>query len=173
MIDISNISVHKKGGKTPMNLRKLKSGFTIIEVVLVLAIAGLIFIMVFTALPALQRNQRDTDRKNEAARILAAVQSFQSDNRGALPTASNNDALAKYLDAKVVKGSIELASGRTITYASKPANEVSVKATTEGFLVYPSTKCGSTSDKVAPGTSRQVAVVIKLENGDAVYCSAN
>ena len=34
-------------------------GLTIIEVVLVLAIAGLIFLMVFIALPALQRNQRD------------------------------------------------------------------------------------------------------------------
>lgn len=39
------------------------SGFTIIEVVLVLAIAGLIFMMVFIALPALQRNQRDTKKK--------------------------------------------------------------------------------------------------------------
>ena len=35
-------------------------GFTIIEVVLVLAIAGLIFLMVFIALPVLQRSQRDT-----------------------------------------------------------------------------------------------------------------
>jgi prepilin-type N-terminal cleavage/methylation domain-containing protein len=35
-------------------------GFTIIEVVLVLAIAGLIFLIVFLALPALQRSQRDT-----------------------------------------------------------------------------------------------------------------
>ena len=53
-----------------MNALKLKAlnnqtnkGFTIIEVVLVLAIAGLIFLMVFIALPALQRNQRDTQRK--------------------------------------------------------------------------------------------------------------
>ena len=36
-----------------------KKGFTIIEVVLVLAIAGLIFLMVFVALPALQRGQRE------------------------------------------------------------------------------------------------------------------
>ena len=40
-----------------------KGGFTIIEVVLVLAIAGLIFLMVFIALPALQRSQRDTERR--------------------------------------------------------------------------------------------------------------
>lgn len=40
-----------------------KKGFTIIEVVLVLAVAGLIFLMVFIALPALQRSQRDSQRK--------------------------------------------------------------------------------------------------------------
>ena len=40
-------------------------GFTIIEVVLVLAIAALIFLMVFIALPALQASQRDTARKND------------------------------------------------------------------------------------------------------------
>ena len=46
-----------------------KKGFTIIEVVLVLAIAGLIFLMVFVALPALQRSQRDTARRNDMSRV--------------------------------------------------------------------------------------------------------
>ena len=49
-----------------------KNGFTIIEVVLVLAVAGLIFLMVFLALPALQRSQRDTQRKSDIARLKAA-----------------------------------------------------------------------------------------------------
>ena len=53
-------------------LKKRKSGFTIIEVVLVLAIAGLIFLMVFLALPALQRSQRDALRKRQAAMYIEA-----------------------------------------------------------------------------------------------------
>ena len=60
--------------------------FTIIEVVLVLAIAGLIFLMVFIALPALQRNQRDTQRKNDIGRVLTAVQKYQANNRGNMPS---------------------------------------------------------------------------------------
>ena len=67
------------------NERKLKTGFTIIEVVLVLAIAGLIFLMIFIALPALQRSQRDTQRKRDADRFLAAIQSYQANNRNKLP----------------------------------------------------------------------------------------
>ena len=61
-------------------------GFTIIEVVLVLAIAGLIFLMVFIALPALQRNQRDTQMKNDMSRVVAALNSYRANNRGKLPT---------------------------------------------------------------------------------------
>lgn len=68
-----------------MNTKKEK-GFTIIEVVLVLAIAGLIFMMVFIALPALQRSQRDTQRKNDLSRLVTALNSYQSNNRGSLPT---------------------------------------------------------------------------------------
>ena len=64
---------------------KSKSGFTIIEVVLVLAIAGLIFLIVFLAVPALQRSQRDTQRKNDLSRFMTSVSNYQSNNRGAVP----------------------------------------------------------------------------------------
>lgn len=64
-------------------------GFTIIEVVLVLAIAGLIFLMVFIALPALQRSQRDTQRKDDLSRVQTAVTRYSSNSRGNLPDFSN------------------------------------------------------------------------------------
>ena len=66
-------------------IKKDKSGFTIIEVVLVLAIAGLIFLMVFIALPALQRSQRDTQRRDDMARVATALTQYQSNNGGNLP----------------------------------------------------------------------------------------
>lgn len=62
-----------------------KGGFTIIEVVLVLAIAGLIFLMVFLALPALQRSQRDSQRQRQLGDLTAAVQKYQQNNNGRLP----------------------------------------------------------------------------------------
>lgn len=65
-----------------------KGGFTIIEVVLVLAIAGLIFLMVFLALPALQRNQRDTQRREDLGKLVSQIDAFRSNNRGAIPTAT-------------------------------------------------------------------------------------
>ena len=61
---------------------KSKKGFTIIEVVLVLAIAGLIFLMVFIALPALQRSQRDTARRNDMSRVDTSLTQYQTNNQG-------------------------------------------------------------------------------------------
>ena len=66
---------------------KSKQGFTIIEVVLVLAIAGLIFLMVFIALPALQRSQRDTQRTDDMARVQSALMSWQNNHNNRLPSA--------------------------------------------------------------------------------------
>ena len=55
------------------------AGFTIIEVALVLAIAGLIFLVVFLALPALQKSQRDTARRQDVAKAVAAIQQYYAD----------------------------------------------------------------------------------------------
>lgn len=61
--------------------RSTKHGFTILEVVLVLAIAGLIFAMVFIAFPALQRSQRNNQRKRDAALIASAMNTWYTHNK--------------------------------------------------------------------------------------------
>ena len=66
-------------------IRKSKEGFTIIEVMIVLAIAGLILLIVFLAVPALQRNARNTQRKNDVSSLLAAFSEFTNNNNGTLP----------------------------------------------------------------------------------------
>ena len=69
---------------------KSKDGFTIIEVVLVLAIAGLIFLMVFIAWPALQRSQRDTQRRNDYSALSTAISNYIVNNNGNLESIKNS-----------------------------------------------------------------------------------
>ena len=71
--------------KRRWNSSSHKQAFTIIEVVLVLAIAGLIFLTVFVALPALQRSQRDAQSRNDVALIKVALENYKSNNRGKYP----------------------------------------------------------------------------------------
>lgn len=63
-------------------LKKKTEGFTIIEVLIVLAIAGLIMLIVFLAVPALQRNSRNNARNSEASRISAAVTDCLANRNG-------------------------------------------------------------------------------------------
>ena len=70
--------------------KKENKGFTIIEVLIVLAIAGLIMLIVFLADPALQRNSRNTQRKNDVATDLSAVNEYITNNNGKMPTTAAN-----------------------------------------------------------------------------------
>lgn len=73
---MSNNNIVLQGGSNTMyqNLKKKSEGFTIIEVLIVLAIAGLIMLIVFLAIPALQRNSRNNARNSDASRIASAMQ---------------------------------------------------------------------------------------------------
>lgn len=87
---------------TRNNMRRTRTGdlggFTIIEVVLVLAIAGLIFLMVFIALPSLQRAQRDTQRRTDLGRVQDQIVQYQTNNKGKLPTATGAGTKLNPLD---------------------------------------------------------------------------
>ena len=143
-----------------------KKGFTIIEVVLVLAIAGLIFLMVFLALPALQRSQRDTQRKNDASRLRAAVTDYTSNNRGNLPWDGANlksDFISKYIT-----------TNNTTTFNDPSTNSEYKVASATGATDAPgelgrmkvsnNAKCGTDGAIVA---GNGIAVSVKTENGVA------
>lgn len=97
------------------NIRKRTEGFTIIEVLIVLAIAGLILLIVFLAVPALQRNSRNTQKKNDVSKALGAVNEWVSNNSGKVPTSADESSL---------NTAASLTQGVTIKVvdASTPAN---------------------------------------------------
>jgi prepilin-type N-terminal cleavage/methylation domain-containing protein len=99
-------------------LSKLKKsngkGFTIIEVMIVLAIAGLILLIVLLAVPALQRSARNTQRKNDASSIASAISNSINDNNGTVPGGLGADSNAAVLDVCATPGaSIGHAPGGT------------------------------------------------------------
>ena len=150
-----------------------KKGFTIIEVVLVLAIAALIFLMVFIALPALQRNQRDTARKNQMSKVLSAVTSYQSNNRGKNPVDATGDFQAnfeKYVDGTISNGTITLNGEYTLTTEPTPGTGTVSGTTSDNMVLVFGYKCGDTEGTVVDGNNRQSAILMQLENADAYYC---
>ena len=150
-----------------------KKGFTIIEVVLVLAIAGLIFAMVFIALPALQRSQRDQSRKNDISTVAAAINNWNSANRNG--GTFNEESLRKYVDKlDQYDKSSELKVATPGASMSVASNEIKVM---RGKKCPSSTPAPSADDPanitLQNGSARNAAVVVLLENNGSqkqLYC---
>jgi prepilin-type N-terminal cleavage/methylation domain-containing protein len=144
-----------------------EKGFTIIEVVLVLAIAGLIFLMVFIALPALQRNQRDTQRKNDISRVQTAIQNFQSNNRNKLPSFD-----AAFVSGYLTTGGDSFADPNGNAYVFKNASNPTTFDTTKAEIYYTvGAVCDGEIVDIGKG-GQKVAVQYKLEGG-GVACVNN
>ena len=152
-----------------MNIQQKEKGFTIIEVVLVLAIAGLIFLMVFIALPALQRNQRDTARKSDVTIVAAGVTSFSSNNRGAFP-----DALQIKSYATNVSDNSRTPDGTDANLRVNTVTLTPLKPVDSEIVVTKGTTCGAANTEsvtFGKGSARQFTVVTKLESGGGqVFC---
>jgi prepilin-type N-terminal cleavage/methylation domain-containing protein len=91
-----------------------KKGFTIIEVALVLAIAGLIFMMVFITLPQVWRTQRDTQRRDDMLTFVQRLKNFQTNNnRGALPSKNSSAPTISFTRSDATNPAITPATDRT------------------------------------------------------------
>lgn len=61
-------------------------GYTLIEIVLVLALAGLIMVMVFLTVSQAQKTRRDFQRKRDLSAFVAGVAKFSTNNSGKIPS---------------------------------------------------------------------------------------
>src|SRR3989344_5779049 len=98
-------------------LNKTYRGFTIIEVMIVLAIAGLIMVIVFLAIPQLQRNQRDNARQNAANRLKAEIDTYASNNQGIYPfygvAPNTTPHFLDYFENKYITNQVQLKNPKT------------------------------------------------------------
>jgi prepilin-type N-terminal cleavage/methylation domain-containing protein len=140
--------------------RKEQKGFTIIEVLIVLAIAGLILLIVFLAVPALQRNSRNTQAKNAASSMLGAVSEFENNNNGAMPTAvavAADGTLTVSGSAGTTNATAKIQGGYTVT-----ASGTFPAATTTGaFTVAFGQKCNGNTGFTAANRSTAIAFYIE------------
>lgn len=172
-------------------MKKSQKGFTIIEVALVLAIAALIFLTVFLAVPALQRNQRNDARQRDVASVVEAYTSYMS-NHPTTNLARQSGATDNQLkddSSGTLSGDSSKPLGKYIETLSSNIEQVVVKdgsgscsMLTDGSLynvktnnpqgdkitVYVGCRCKGTQD-VTRGTARSAAVVGATELARSQY----
>ncbi|HEY8999435.1 MAG TPA: type II secretion system protein [Candidatus Saccharimonadales bacterium] len=153
---------------------KREEGFTIIEVLIVLAIAGLILLIVFLAVPALQRNSRNTQRKDDASAILSGLSEYVGNNSGTLPTAcSGSSTTVTWGATGTAQNDTKMGYYNGGCVTSSPTNGKVYLNTTSGTVAALSS---STQDYIevvtgdvcsgngaAAGSARQTAILYEIE----------
>jgi prepilin-type N-terminal cleavage/methylation domain-containing protein len=155
-------------------LTRREQGFTIIEVMIVLAIAALILLAVFLAVPNLQRNSRNTNKKGDIGRVATALNNWESNNNGTTFTAGVgnanltsviNDAgtLSQYTLAPAAAIGANSFTVVTGTQAAMPpgANNVNLGS----VQVVTGADCGTSGATVATSSTRSLALQYLLESG--------
>jgi len=131
-------------------IKKDNKGFTIIEVLIVLAIAGLILLVVFLAVPALQRNSRNTQLRNSVTSVAGGVNEFIANNNGKLPTG-----------VTIADGTATISS--SVAGTSSNTIKVPNNLVTADITFTPSLKCKGNGTEA--GTPREYALTFKVETG--------
>ena len=146
---------------------KKNQGFTIIEVMIVLAIAGLILLIVFLAVPALQRNARNTSMKNDASSLAGAVSEFESNNSGTPPTGVTNTAGAPVITgaAGTISATAKTQSTTSVSLSVVTA-VTAVTATVNKIQIQVGVSCSGTVN------TRSTAVWYPIEQSGGNYANA-
>jgi len=157
----NNISMIKGGNK----------GFTIVETLIVLAIAATIIIVVLLAVPALQRNSRNTVVKTAANNILSGWAAEVANSNGATPTTTAGTAgtipigANSYTFASSVKTFVATATVSSVAYGPTLGSTVvtpgAVVVLTTGVCTTPNTV--ATTQAITVGTTAQVAILYPVE----------
>ncbi len=180
-------------------MKKRIRGFTLIEIVLMLAIGGAVLALVFIALPGLSANQRDAQRRDDMLTFVHELKKFQSNNnRGALPSGTgaiagssvtfgpNNgltwrDFYGSFFDPGFTDPKTGDIYNLSIVEcgATKPGDCTnSSLAVLNGKFednnstihIVTGAACGENKAIYSP-SSRNVAVLYKLERADIVFCT--
>lgn len=151
---------------------KREKGFTIIEVLIVLAIAGLILLVVFLAVPALQRNSRNTQRTTDIGNILGGINEFVGNNNGRLPNAgdtsnSNGDLLIGASSSNQIPVKLGYYVPTSVTIANYSSANAANPADPDVVRIVKGAVCSTTTIGNATNSgasTRSIVALYTLEN---------
>jgi prepilin-type N-terminal cleavage/methylation domain-containing protein len=164
--------------------KKLRDeGFTIIEVMIVLAIAGVIIVIVLVVIPTVQRNSRNQQIRSDATNMIGYINEYITNNNGALPTAANFSYTAAtgavcFAPAPCTEGAGayvgKIRANLASVTAVAPPTAASNAAATNTLVINLNRKCNAGNVDAAT-TNRAVAVSYQTETGGTptTQCAAS
>jgi prepilin-type N-terminal cleavage/methylation domain-containing protein len=129
---------------------KQQSGFTIVELLIVIVVIGILAALVITTFTGIQQRARNTERETDIKALHGQVEAYYAQN-GRYPTLANlNDSAwrttnMKGLDAEAIKDPKWASSIAACTASGAPSLASSDQANCYSYEVTPST-CNNTTE---------------------------
>lgn len=154
---------------------KNKRGFTIVETLIVLAIVGAIMLVVFLAVPALQRNSRNTSLKNDVSNLISAISEFSTNHNGKLPTNMDEDGNGNFTfyTTSADSGSVAQINGGTDVNFFDDGSLNSFPTDFGTINIGTGVKCDTTGDDPVLTTSNRsvaAAFLVETASGSVKQC---
>lgn len=108
---------------------------------------------------------RNTSRKDDASRLLAAVAEYMSNNNGSLPTGIDNNQLHGDTDYDYPTDVPTLSSYKMVEFFNGALGAVSQ----DGIAVVTNVTCNNDGSAVDSDSARQYVVLYGLENSDSTF----
>ena len=137
-------------------------GFTIVEVLIVLAIAGAILAAILIAVPALQRNSRNTTLKRSATLLVSSIQEVEAANGGVPPTSWNSNVW-KYGSGLTYANQVPSSVSSTITVSTITSLPATFAAS--NIYIYFSALCSNNTATTTGASASNIAVLYTVETG--------
>ncbi|HET7060450.1 MAG TPA: prepilin-type N-terminal cleavage/methylation domain-containing protein [Candidatus Saccharimonadales bacterium] len=156
--------------------KRNNEGFTIIEVMIVLAIAALILLIVLLAVPALQRNSRNTTIKNDASSVAGGINTSESDNNGTTPT--NVTGTGTVTITNTAPSTIRVNGGTAVTFLASTSGAPTAAGGGAGqvpnssIVVWGGHTCPTAQGGSGQASARAFALFYAVEtsNGSTLQC---
>ena len=156
------------------SLRSDQHGVTIVELMIVIAVAALIIVLVLVAAPALQRNARNTQRRNDIGAIRGQLTTVFTNNNNTYPVSGvfGTDILGQ-VEQAIYKNDTPVAGWTTAK--AIPGEEVVRYAVTRPGTTPVTTETGldgETAKQSLPGPD-ELHVFVGVQCGDAQLAGGN
>lgn len=141
-----------------ISLKKKQSGFTIVELLIVIVVIGILAAIVITTFTGVQKKGRDADRKSDINSLYGQVEVYFAEN-GRYPTLGNmNDSTFRTDNMKgLTDDALTDPKGSAATLVGAPA---------ANSYAYEVTPAGCTNTATAPGDCLGFTLTATLEAGD-------
>lgn len=146
------------------------AGFTIVETLIVLAIGGMILLIVFLAIPALQRSSRNDERRQDVQTVLQGVSHYELNNAGTIP---DTGQLRTFLNA-YEKGKLTFYDPNNVTVNTPLATDApqtfpSAAVAQDDILINNHAKCSANGQATNQGAGySDVVALYNVETGTGV-----